>query len=517
MDTASIHSLTDVAALRAVAVQLADTVQAQAKLLSERQAKIDALVLEIAHLRRFRFGRRAEALPPEQHEALQEAVDTDLAAAEARLSALNAPTGEPARVPRNPPKRLPLPPELPRVDVPHRPASCTCAHCDAPLVQLGEDVSEQLDYEPGRFFVRRHVRPRYACRRCETVTQAPLPAQLIDKGLPAAGLAAQVLIAKYQDHLPLYRQSAIYARAGVPIARSTLAGWVGQLGVEVEPLVGAMRADLTAGPVLHADETPVALLDPGRGQTRRAYLWTYRSGPAAAAPIVVYDFQTSRAGCHAQAFLTGWRGVLMVDDYSGYKALFETEGRIELACWAHVRRKFYELHVANRSELADTALKTIGALYRIEHEAAAFAPAARQRHRQAHALPVLAAFERWLVAQQPRVPPQSGLGRAIGYTLKRWAALVRYTESGAYPIDNNPVENAIRPVALGRKNWLFSGSETAGRRAAAIMSVIQTAKLNGRDPYAYLKDVLTRLPTQPARRLRDLLPYSRQSDSELAA
>ncbi len=330
---------------------------------AERECKIKALTLELAHHKRIRFGKASEAYSGDQLDLFNEAVDADLAAMEADLAALQG--GQPAAK-RKRAGRQPLPPELPRIEHRHEPASCQCGVCGHALVNIGEDVSEQLDVEPARFFVHRHIRPQYACRGCETVTAAPAPPAVIDGGMAAPGLLAWVAVSKFADHLPLYRLEQIAARQGLPLARSTLADWMGKLGVALQPLSERLAELLRQRPCLHADETPVRQLDPGQGKTRQAYLWAYRSnqfdkGP----PIIVFDYQTGRAGAHARAFLQNWQGHLMVDDYGGYKALF-TNGVTELACLAHVRRKFFELHAANGSTIAAEALRRIAALYAVE-------------------------------------------------------------------------------------------------------------------------------------------------------
>lgn len=305
------------------------------------------------------------------------------------------------------------------------------------------------------------------------------------------------------DHLPLYRQEAIFARSGIELSRTALAEWIGVIGLRLQPLVDTLHARLLTEPILHADETPVAQLDPGAGKVRRAYLFAYRS--AGVAPIVVFDYGASRAGKHARAFLGEYQGALMVDDYAGYKALFD-QGITELGCWAHARRKFFDAHQASASPLATEAIRRIAALYRIEASARDMTPAARGDHRQRHAAPLLEDLKRWLDTLRPNVLGNTGLHRAIEYTLKRWPALVRYLDDGRYPIDNNLIENAIRPITVGRKNWLFAGSHTAGQRAAAIMSLLATAKANGLEPHAWLTDVLTRLPTTKDRDIVTLLP-----------
>jgi transposase len=512
MDAATLATITDVDVLRSLVAEKIDeiaqhtaAIEARDRAIVYKDAKIGKLTAEIARLRRLQYAARSEKMDPEQRALFDEAMAADIAAVEAELEELQRTDAQAAARPRVAPRRRPLPPELPRVEVRHEPASCTCGDCGSALVQIGEHVSEKLDCEPLKFFVRRDVHPQYACRACETVVAEPVAPAIIDRGQVAPGLLAQVTIAKYTDHLPLYRQEAIYARSGVEIGRNTLAEWVGAVGYALEPLVAALRRQLLTGPVLHADETPVAQLDPGAGKTRRAYLFAYRS--ATDAPIVVFDYCANRSGKHAAAFLQGWQGALMVDDYGGYKALFAA-GVTELGCWAHARRKFIDLHKASGSPIAAEAIERIAALYRIEAEARGAAPEARHEWRQQHARPRLEALHAWLVEQRQQVLGAGGTRAAIDYALKRWEALVRYIDDGRYPIDNNPIENAIRPIALGRKNWLFAGSETAGRRAAAIMSLLATAKASGHDPHAWLSDVLTRLPTTRDRDIDGLLPHT---------
>ena len=385
----------------------------------------------------------------------------------------------------------------------------------------------------------RHIRPQYACRACETITAAAIPPAVIDGGLAAVGLYVWVLIGKYLDHLPLYRLEQIAARDNVMLSRSTMAQWVGRIGVTLQPLADRLAELLLERNVLHADgprpatETPVAQRDPGKGKTHRAYLWAYRNnvletGP----PMVVFDYQTSRAGRHAQEFLGGWQGHLMVDDFSGYKALFadnSTTQVIELGCFAHARRKFFDLNTAQANPIALEALMALGqphriaALYFIEANARDLWPEAshtidaRTQWRQEQAQPLLDSMQDWLrqtrvmVANGPRLPRGGGLARAIDYSLKRWAALSRYSTDGRFPIDNNPVENIIRPIAIGRRNWLFTGSERAGKRAAAIQTLLGTAKLNGLDPAAWLRDTLEKLPTCLNSEIDSLLPLRADS------
>lgn len=464
----------------------------------------EKLTHELALLRRYRYGKGSESLDSQQLSMLEDLFKEDIAAIETELAQIAVPaTSEPVK---QQPKRQTLPQELPRTPIHHEFAITTCS-CGCQLVRIGEDISEKLDYQPGTFSVEQHIRGKWACRQCETVMQAPVPAHVIDKGIPTTGLLAQVLVSKYADHLPLYRQEQIFARAGLHLPRSTLADWVGRCGVELQPLVDALRAELLTHTVLHADETPVAMLAPGKKQTHRAYVWAYAATRFAPVQGVVYDFRPTRSGKEVRDFLADWKGKLVCDDFSGYKASF-TKGVIEIGCMAHARRKFHELHVANKSQIAQQALDYIRTLYEVERTTATLTAEERREQRQIHAKPILDQLHQWLKAQRQLITNGTATAKAIDYSLKRWAALTRYLEDGNVPIDNNWVENQIRPWALGRSNWLFAGSLRSGQRAAAIMSLIQSAKINGHDPYAYLKDVLERLPTQRASMIGELLPHN---------
>jgi transposase len=482
-----------------------------ARLLTEvrhKQATIDKLTHEMAVLKRLKFAARSETFSGEQKSLLEEAIDADLEALGRELEREQPAASTPAQ--KEQPKRQPLPAHLPRREIRHEPESTVCG-CGCQLKRIGEDVAEKLDYVPGVFSVERHVRGKWVCTQCETLVQAPVPAHVIDKGLPTTGLLAQVLVAKYADHLPLYRQEAIFERAGLALSRSTLAQWVGACGVEVQPLVDALKAEMLSRPVLHADETPVAMLKPGHGKTHRAYLWSYGTTVFDPLKAVVFDFAETRAGRHVQTFFGqdtdgGWRGTLVCDDYSGYKALFG-EGIAEAGCLAHARRKFFDLWANHQSTVAEQALVFFGQLYDVEREVADLDVDERRRIRQLKAEPIADDLQAWLLLQRQRVPEGSATAKAIDYSLHRWAALTRYLGDGRLPADNNWIENRIRPIALGRHNWLFAGSLRAGQRAAAIMSLIGSAKMNGLDPYVYLRDVLARLPTQPASRIDELLPH----------
>jgi transposase len=475
-----------------------------------KQAIIDKLTHENATLKRLKFAAKSEAYNAEQKNLLEETLDTDLAAVAAEIEALqrSKPAGE-----KRQPKRQPLPPHLPRREIRHEPEDTTCG-CGQAMQRIGEDVAEKLDYQPGTFTVERHVRGKWVCACCEKLVQAPVAPHIIDKGLPTTGLLAQVLVAKYLDHLPLYRQEAIFERAGHAIARSTLAQWVGECGVQLQPLVDVLAEELLRQKVLHADETPVAMLKPGHGKTHRAYLWSYCTTRFNPIKAVVFDFADSRGGQHVRGFLglpgtpqrPGWAGKLVTDDFSGYKACFEM-GVTEVGCMAHARRKFHELWANHGSVLGEHALKFFAQLYDVERELADADARQRLEVRQQRSRPVADALHQWLRQQRQKVPDGSATAKAIDYNLNRWVALTRFLDDGDLPIDNNQVENQIRPIALGRQNWLFAGSLRAGKRAAAIMSLVHSARLNGLEPYQYIRDVLERLPTQPASRIKELLPH----------
>ena len=490
------------------------TVVAKDREIAFKQATIDKITHEMAVLKRLKFAAKSEAFNAEQKSLLEETIDADLAALQAELDKVQP--DDQSKGEKKQPKRQALPPHLPRREVHHELENTIC-RCGCALKRIGEDVAEKLDYMPGVFTVERHVRGKWVCAKCETLVQAPVAPHIIDKGIPTAGLLAQVLVAKYLDHLPLYRQERIFERAGLAIARSTLAQWVGECGAQLQPLVDALTAELLKHDVLHADETPVAMLKPTNlrdGKTHRAYLWSYCTTRYNATRAVVFDFAESCAGVHAREFLglpsddhnRGWHGKLVCDAYSGFKQLL-TMGVTEAGCLAHARRKFFDLWANHKSTVAEEALKYFVQLYEVEREVQDLEPHERQRIRQLKARPVADALGKWLQLQRQKVPDGSATAKAIDYSLNRWAALTRYLGDGDLPADNNWVENQVRPIAIGRNNWLFAGSLRAGKRAAAIMSLVHSDRLNGHEPYAYLKDVLERLPTLPARRIGKSLPH----------
>jgi transposase len=481
-------------------------VLAQREALAAHTIEIEHLKLIIAKLRRLQFGRSSEKLS-------REIDQLELRLEELQTAQAQAPAVEPLSVPpeREKPARKPLPEHLPREQVVHQ-AACACPDCGGALRRIGEDVSEVLEYVPEHFKVVRHVRPKLSCADCQRIVQASAPSRPIARGLAGPGLLAHVLVAKYADHLPLYRQAQIYARQGIDLDRSTLADWVGDCSRLLAPLVDALGRYVMTVDKLHADDTPVPVLEPGRGKTRTGRLWTYvrddRPSGGTDPPAVLFRYSPDRKGEHARRHLQSFTGVLQADAYAGFGELY-VDGRIlEAGCWAHVRRKFYDFHEGTRSPVAAEALRRIGELYAIEEQVRGHSPAERARVRIERAGPLLDDLKCWLEAQLARVSKKSELAVAIRYALSRWTAMTRYRDDGRLEIDNNAAERALRAVALGRKNYLFAGSDAGGEYAAAMYSLIGTAKLNGIDPEAYLRTVLERIAEHPINRIAELLPWA---------
>jgi transposase len=497
---------------------LPDDIETLKRLLMGRDEMIAKLMVEIARLKRWRFGRSAEQTDAALLQLQLALSDLQVSAADDVAVPETVPVEETTMAPplkqsthlRRVPRSFPA--HLPRETIVHAPASCTCPDCGATMRKLGEDISEMLDFVPGYFKVLRHVRPKLSCGHCARVIQLPAPSRPIERGIPAPGLLAQVLVAKYADHCPLYRQQGIYQRAGVDLDRATLADWVGAAARLLAPLVEVIGRYVLAAEKVHTDDTPVPVLDPGRGKTKTGRLWTYvrDDRPAASRdpPAVWYRYSPDRKGEHPQAHLKRFRGILQADAYSGYSELYEGEQIVEAACWAHARRKFYDLYVAGRSPLAAEAIRRIGELYAIEREIRGRKPSERMLVRQQRAGPLLDELRRWLAATLRMVSAKSELAGAIKYALVRWVALTRYRDDGRIEIDNNSAERSIRPLVLGRRNYLFAGSDAGGERAANIYTLIATARLNDIDPYWYLRQVLERIAEHPINRIEQLLPWN---------
>ena len=490
--------------------QQSKLITSQAQAIKFRDVKIERITFELARLKSWRFCAKTERMNAEQRQLFEETLAADQASLEAQLDALQGQTGmplEPAgKAPARQPKRQALPEHLRRVDHHHEPQNTTC-DCGQPMVRIGEDVSEKLDIVPAEFFVHRHVRGKWVCKRCQVLVQEPVEPNIIDKRMPAEGLIAHTLVSRFVDHIPYYRQEQINARSGIHTPRSTLAAWSGQGGAGLIPLYDAHRKFVLGANVLHVDETPVNMLDPGAGKTKRAYIWAYARSGFDVLAGVVYDFCVGRGAKYPVAFLQNWSGTLVCDGYAAYDTVFKLERRIEAGCLAHARRKFDELIKDNQSPLAAQAVQRIARLYGIEREARDLSIKQRLDMRQSRAKPLWEEMHVWLQLERQRVPDGSAIANAIDYSPNRWTALMANLVDGNVPIDNNHIENLMRPWAMGRKAWLFAGSELAGHRAAIVMSLVQSAKMQGHDPWAYLKDVLTRLPSHLNSRIDELLPH----------
>jgi transposase len=500
------------------------------RVIAVRDAELYAKTLQIEHLkaqlavlRRARFGRSSEKLDREieQLELVLGELEESVAESDARTEQAKQERASPARAKpadRKPGGRKPLPAHLPREQVVHQPPpACVC--CGGKVLRkIADDLTEVLEYVPSSFKVMQHVRPKLSCRDCETIVQAALPSFPIERGRPGPGLLAHVAVSKYADGLPLHRQSVIYARQGVDLDRSTMADWMGSAAALLRPLVEAIRQHVCAGRVLHADDTTVPVLAPGLGRTRTGRLWAAvrdeRTWAGVAPPAAFYCYSPDRKGEHAEALLGQCRGFLHADGYGGFQSLYMPDPKTglprltEVGCWSHARRKVYEVYEATASPLAKEALERIAELFAIEERINGRAPPERLAVRQQDAVPPLAELETFLHKALNQISGKSTLAKAIRYSLSRWTALTRYTTDGRLEMTNNAVERAIRPLALTRKNYLFAGSDSGGMRAAAMYTLIESAKMNRLDPEAYLRDVLARIADHPINRIGEHLPWN---------
>lgn len=524
----------EIARLTAALAEREDELAATRAELTGARLLIEQMKAQLAILRRMQFGRSSEKL--EREIAQLELGLEDLEEGEAERTAARGAQGPTASAgrERGHPVRRPLPAHLPREEVRHHPGE-TCACCGSTrLSVLGEDVTEVLERVPARLKVIRHIRPRVACRDCEAVMQAPAPDLPVEKGRPGPGLIAHVVVGKYIDGLPLYRQAGILARDGVEIDRTTLCDWVGKASWWLKPISDAIAAQVLAAPVLHTDDTPIGVLAPGRGRTKTGRFWTYvvdeRPWNGARPPMALYRYSPDRKGERPAGHLAGYAGILQADAYAGYEALTRStvppgqgpsgqgsSGIVHAACWAHARRKLYDEHERTRSPIAEEALRRIGLLYDIERRITGHQPQQRLAIRQAEAVPILSELRDWMEAQRRRLSAKTGLAKALHYALGRWDALARYTDDGRIAIDNNPAERALRGIAVTRKNFLFLGSDRGGERAAILYTALETTRLNGLDPELWLRDVLTRLAAGHLQTdIAELLPWNWKPAEECA-
>jgi transposase len=491
--------------------------EARAEEVLAARLEIERLKLEIARLRREKYGPSSErAAHIEQLELSLEALEETAAEVSAVVEA-RKPETEVRAFTRRRPARRPLPEHLPRQRIVY-PAPTACACCGGELRKLGEDVTETLERVPASWFVIEHVREKMTCRRCEAITQPPAPFHPISRGRAGPNLLAEVVFGKFGLHLPLHRQSERFSREGVPIDVSTLADWVGAVTVALRPLTEAIEAYIRSAARLHADDTTVPVL--ARGKTRIGRLWTVVrddrpfSGPDP--PAAAYFYSPNRRGEHAETFLGDFAGILQADAYSGFGRLYE-HGRQsgpmrEAACWAHARRNFFKLAV-EKAPLAIDAVKRIDAILAIEREINGLTAEARLAARAERSRPLIDDLEIWLREQRGKLSSKADLAKAIGYMLTRWPSFTRFLKDGRVCATNNAAERAIRPLAVGRRNWTFAGSDAGGRRAAAMYTLIETCKLNDIDPRAWLADVLARLPEHAASRIDELLPWNWKATS----
>jgi transposase len=485
--------------------------------LDEHVKRLEYLVLEF---KRALYGKKSERLDPDQLALAFEDLETAVAEAESTRDSDGEESSPPGKPKRRARRNLGhLPKELPRTERVIEPDSILCPCGCGEMKRIGEDRSERLDIIPAQFRVIVTIRPKYACRSCEgNVIQAPAPAHLIEGALPTEGAIAHVLVSKYADHLPLYRQSQIYARSGLDLHRSTLAGWVGKAAFHLRPIFDHMAENLKSSGKLFMDETSAPVLDPGRGKTKTGYLWAIarddRGWNGSDPPSVLFNYAPGRGGEHAEEFLDGFNGILQVDGYAGYNRLTKNGRKggdpVVLAyCWAHARRKLHDLAEKSGSQIAIDGLKQIATLYRIEAEIRGKSAKQRLAIRQERSAPIVEAFSIWLKQQRARVSPKSRIGEKLAYIGNLWNGLELFLTDGRIEIDSNAVENTIRPIALNRKNALFAGHDEGGKNWGLFASLIETCKLNGINPFDYLKATLEAIAHgHPQSRIDELMPWA---------
>jgi transposase len=501
----------DIATLKAMVIEAE-------KKASDRGLEIEALKLTIAKLQRNTFGASSESgrkLLDQlelQLAELEESVAEDKTSNEMKAPP-SADTSSRDDIPSRKPARRPLPEHLPRERIVHPgPSACPC--CGGSLRKLGEDITETLEHVPAQWKVIQHVREKFSCRRCEAITQAPAPSHPIARGRAGPQLLAQVLFAKYRAHLPLNRQSAIYANEGIELDVSTLADWVGACAVTLRPLIDEIRKHVLAAERIHADDTTVPVL--ARGKCRTGRLWTYvrddKPFGGQAAPAALFYYSPDRRGEHPETHLADYSGIMQADAYAGFNGLYAAGRKpgpiIEAACWAHGRRKLYELADLQKAPIAIEAVRRIDELFAIERQINGLSPEQRLEVRRERSKPLVEELERWMRQERRKLSSKTALAEAMDYSLKRWAALTRFLDDGRICLSNNAAERAVRGIAVGRRNWTFAGSDSGGRRAAAIYTLIESCKLNEVDPRAWLADVLARLADHPAHRVAELLPWN---------
>ncbi|MBM3366561.1 MAG: IS66 family transposase [Betaproteobacteria bacterium] len=518
------NNVEELQALLLAQISIAETLQRECdgiKLINEsHDAEIARLNLLIDKLKRMLFGRKSEKLAHQIDQLELELEELYIARAQSERLLPAVPEPVEIAVQASAPKRA-WPESLPREILRHVPDAPCCPDCGGAWQTLGEDISEVLEHVPASIKVIRHVRPKLACTKCDTIAQAAAPSRPIAKGAAGPGLLAHIMVSKYLDHQPIYRQCRIHARNGIELAESTVGDWVGNVHALLRPLANALQQYVLSAEKLHTDDTPIAVLAPGTGKTKQARLWTYvrddRPAGVDDAPAVWFAYSENRQGIHPQTHLKDFAGILQADAYVGYDAVYASGKVIEAACWAHARRKFHDIHVQHPSAVTTQTLAQMAQLYQIEATIRGSPAEERQAIRQDQAKPLVEGLHRYLSEQQERISRKSVTAEAIGYAMNHWVALTRYLDDGRIEIDNNAAERSLRGIALGRKNYLFLGSNAGGERAATLYSLLETAKLNGMNPESYLRDVLTVIADYPVNRVAELLPWHVQAKQKTLA